>query len=117
MPNLFDMHLFGVSDSKTFANTIAFWSNVYGFNMETMKNTVCRDAQVLSLDASCVVTDMVKFKEIDCMKVKVDDVFKFESDFELAVNCDCELTGIGSSFDAHFNHDSLENKVFIKLKE
>ena len=115
LPNLFDMHLFAVSDLETYNKTINFWSDVYGFKMNVMKRVVCKDAQVQFIDKEKVVSEMFKFKEIDCMNVKVDDISKFSTDFSLKISQDCQLTGIGSSFDTFFNHQSLINKVFLLI--
>jgi hypothetical protein len=88
-----------------------FWSDVYGFKMNIMKQFVVKDAQVLTLNKDLVVTDLFKLKEIDCMTVRADEVAKFESEFTLNANRDTYFTGIGSSFDTFFNHDLLDNKV------
>lgn len=111
LPNLFEMHLFAVSDLETYNRTIKFWSNVYGFKMSIMKRTVSRDAQIQVIDKQKVVSDIFKFKEINCMSVTTDDIKEFTTHFEIKINQDCDLTGIGSSFDTFFNHPSLTNKV------
>lgn len=92
-------------------NTLSFWSNVYGFKMNSMRESVRVDGQVMVIEPSCVVSESVKFKIIDCMTVQLDELARFEADFELNITSDCELTGIGSSFDTYFNHAALENKV------
>lgn len=116
LPNLFEMHLFGVSDKQTFDRTIDFWSNVYGFKMNTMKKVVSKDAQILVIDQDRIVTDLFKFKEIDCLNCSVSEVSRFTSQFSLKCNQDTQLTGIGSSFDTFFNHTSLDNKVGLLLR-
>lgn len=111
LPNFFEMHLFGVNDSKTHDHKIKFWSNVYGFKMNCMRNTVATDGQVLTIEPESVVTDLFKFKEIECLKCRVDDISEFENDFVLSVKHDTNLTGLAVSFDTFFNHSSLHNKV------
>lgn len=105
------MHLFAVSDVEIFEDKISFWSNVYGFKMNSMTEIVRHDAQVLTLESSSVKSEMFKFKEIDCSTVRCEDLNKFSSSFELTISEDCELTGIGTSFETYFNSSSLENKV------
>lgn len=105
------MELFAVSDPKTFANTISFWSNVYGFKMNSMRESVRYDAQVMIVEPSCVVSDAPKFKTIDCTSVATSELARFDAPFELTIASTCELTGIGASFDTYFNHSSLKNKV------
>lgn len=111
LPNFFEMHLFGVSDLDTYDRTISFWSDVYGFKMNTMKRTVCIDAQVQKIDSKNIVSNQFKFKEINCMNITTEDIQEFSTNFEIKINKDCDLTGIGSSFDTFFNHFSLESKV------
>lgn len=115
LPNLFEMHLFAVNDHETYDRTIKFWSDVYGFKMNTMKKTVSKDAQIQVIDKQRVVSDLVVFKEIDCMKIGVADIKEFSTNFEIKINQDCNLTGIGSSFDTFFSHSSLTSKVFMKI--
>lgn len=105
------MDLFAVSDLKTFNNTISYWSDVYGFKMNSMRESVRYDAQVMVVEPDCVVSDAFKFKTIDCMTVRTEQLAKFDAHFELVITADCELTGIGSSFDTYFNHAALDNKV------
>ncbi len=111
MPNFFEMHLFGVYDKETHDDKIKFWSDVYGFKMSCMRRLVVNDAQVLTLEPEHVVTDMFKFKEIDCMNVTVPDVAKFQTEFVLNVTKDTVLTGVAASFETYFNHEQLEFKV------
>jgi protein arginine N-methyltransferase 3 len=113
LPNFFEMHLFAVHDPETHQKTVQFWSDVYGFKMSCMKRIVVNDTQVLTLNKEHVVSDMFKFKEIDCMNCTVEDVATFESEFELKIDQDTQLTGIGSSFETYFNHEMLENKVIF----
>lgn len=114
LPNFFEMHLFGVSDLNTYDRTIGFWSDVYGFKMNTMKKTVCSDAQIQKIDSKNVVSNLVRFKEINCMEVTTKDINEFYTNFEIQINKDCNLTGIGASFDTFFSHSSLTSKVIFK---
>ena len=111
LPNFFEMHLFAVSDTELHAKTINFWSDVYGFKMNVMKGHVIKDAQVVTLDKESVVSDLFKFKEIDCLNCTVDEISKFEVEFNLKINKDTLLTGIGASFDTFFNQAPLKQKV------
>ena len=101
---------FGVSDEETRERTVNYWSDVYGFSMNVMKQMVIRDAQILKINAEDVCTDMFKFKLIDCLTVGTSDVAKFEAAFALHVEKDTYLTGIASSFDCFFNQAQLDVK-------
>lgn len=111
MPNYFEMHLFGVNDFDHYDRTIKYWSDVYGFKMSSLKKSVVRDSQVIVIPPESVVTDLFKFKEIDCLRCTSEEVSTFEVDFELKVEKDTTLTGIGCSFDCFFNDEQLEDKV------
>jgi 2-polyprenyl-3-methyl-5-hydroxy-6-metoxy-1,4-benzoquinol methylase len=109
-PNSFEMNLFAVSDIAFHGKTIAFWSNVYGFKMNVMKDQVVRDAQITSIARESVVSEMIKFKEIDCVTCSQEEISGFEASFCLRISRDCSLTGLGSSFDTFFSGDKLESK-------
>ena len=79
---------FGVSDEETRERTVNYWSDVYGFSMNVMKQMVIRDAQILKINAEDVCTDMFKFKLIDCLTVGTSDIAKFETPFALHVEKD-----------------------------
>lgn len=110
LPNFFEMHLFAVNDEEHFSKTITFWQDVYGFKMPTLQRSVIKDAQIITIPAESVVSDSFLFKEIDCLRCTVESVSKFEKEFELTINKDTQLTGIGSSFETFFNDCQLKSK-------
>ena len=105
------MSLFGVSDLEYHEKTIKYWSDVYGFKMSSLKRPVLQDAQVLTLDQQTIVSDLFKFKEIDCLKISKEEISKFDTEFCLKITKDTFLTGIGSSFDTFFDYKDLGFKV------
>lgn len=111
LPNFMEMEIFGVSDSQFYESNVNYWSNVYGFSMNTMKKYVLQDAQVIDIKDESVATDLRVFKSIDCCKCSVADVSQFTSDFTLTVKNNTKLTGLGVSFKTYFNHQMLQNKV------
>ncbi len=78
--------------------------------MSVMQQLVVKDAQVVTLNSDNVITEPHVFKTIDCMTVRTDQVAKFQFQFQLTVNKDAYLTGIGSSFETYFNHELLNVK-------
>ncbi len=105
------MHLFALSDMEFYEKKLKFWSDIYGFKMSNMKQIVAKDAQIDTFKTEDVVSDLFKFKDIDCSTCTLNDISKFEAHFSLKISKDCKLTGIGSSFDTYFNHVSLKEKV------
>merc|ERR1739848_696237 len=78
--------------------------------MPTLQNSVIKDAQITTIPAESIVSDSFLFKEIDCSRCTVEEVSRFEKDFQLTINKDTILTGIGSSFETFFNDSQLEFK-------
>ena len=111
LPNHVEMEIFGVSDMQTFAKKIDFWSNVYGFKMNCMRQFVLQDAQIMNINSENVVTDQHIIKTIDCQKCTIAEISEFKNKFNLTVKNNTKLTGLGVSFNINFNSDSLENKV------
>jgi len=110
LPNLFEMHLFGVSDKEHYEKSITFWSDVYGFKMPSLKQAVIKDAQIVTIPEESVVTNSFMFKEIDCLRCIPEEISSFDYDFCLEVKKDTVLTGLGSSFETYFNDSKLEEK-------
>lgn len=113
LPNYFEMHLFAVSDERTHEKTIGYWNDVYGFKMSCMKQIIIKDAQIQVIDRENVVSDYFRFKSIDCQTCTLSEIREFSTQFSLKIDRDCHLTALGSSFDTHFNHDQLKDKVRI----
>ena len=107
------MHLFGVNDEEHHNKTVGFWSDVYGFKMSSLRKSVIKDAQIITIEKEAVVTDMFLFKSIDCLTCTTEQISSFDAEFCLRVNKDSLLTGIGSSFETFFNDEQLEVKVEI----
>jgi len=105
------MHLFALNEMEFYEKKHKFWSDIYGFKMSNMKQIVVKDAQIDTFKTDDIISDLFKFKNIDCQTCTLNDINKFETTFSLKINKDCELTGIGSSFDTYFNHASLKEKV------
>jgi SAM-dependent methyltransferase len=98
------LFLEGAKDSK-----IEYWSNVYGFNMNVMKDRVVKelrkDAEVEIVNAKDIVTnrDQVIVHDLNTCK---DEELDFEVPFELKPNSDldsCQIDKLVISFDIDFN--------------
>eukprot|EP00979_Chaetoceros_neogracilis_P003162 scaffold537_cov223-Chaetoceros_neogracile.AAC.4 len=98
------LFLEGAKDSK-----IEYWSNVYGFNMNVMKDRVVKelrkDAEVEIVNAKDIVTnrDQVIVHDLNTCK---DEELDFGVPFELKPNSDldsCQIDKLVISFDIEFN--------------
>jgi len=102
-PDVASMHLCGWFDEAYYKKKIGFWSNVYGFSMNSMKDQIWCEPQTEPLQKSAVVTDTYLFKAFDINKVKIEEL-DFTSPFTLTITDENqkEMHGFASYFDIQF---------------
>ena len=61
-PDICTISLVAVSDMNKHADRIAFWDDVYGFNMSCMKKAVIPEAVVDILDPKTLISDACNIK-------------------------------------------------------
>ena len=61
-PDICTISLVAVSDVRKHAERIAFWDDVYGFNMSCMKKAVIPEAVVEVLDPKTLISDPCSIK-------------------------------------------------------
>ena len=61
-PDICTISLVAVSDMNKHADRIAFWDDVYGFNMSCMKKAVIPEAVVDILDPKTLISDACSVK-------------------------------------------------------
>lgn len=61
-PDICTISLVAVSDMNKHADRIAFWDDVYGFNMSCMKKAVIPEAVVDILDPKTLISDAFSIK-------------------------------------------------------
>ncbi|XP_057363459.1 protein arginine N-methyltransferase 3 isoform X5 [Manis pentadactyla] len=83
-PDICTVSLVAVSDVNKHADRIAFWDDVYGFNMSCMKKAVIPEAVVEVLDPKTLISDPCSIKHIDCHMTSASDL-DFSSDFTLKI--------------------------------
>ncbi|XP_069928562.1 protein arginine N-methyltransferase 3 isoform X1 [Oryctolagus cuniculus] len=83
-PDICTISLVAVSDVNKHADRIAFWDDVYGFNMSCMKKSVIPEAVVEVLDPKTLISDPCGIKHIDCHTTSISDL-EFASDFTLKI--------------------------------
>lgn len=102
LPNRCTMHLVAVSDPARYDDTVSFWSDVYGFTMTCMLEPSVVEASVEVVPADCVVSNAADIHMLDMECCEVADT-EFETDFDLSVSRDCDVTAIAGYFDAFFD--------------
>ncbi|XP_061466622.1 protein arginine N-methyltransferase 3 isoform X2 [Rhineura floridana] len=99
-PDICTISLVAISDLNKHADRLAFWDDVYGFNMSCMKKAVIPEAVVEVLDSATLISDACVIK-IDCHVVLVSEL-EFSSDFTLTVTTTSVCTAIAGYFDIYF---------------
>ncbi|CAK6449280.1 unnamed protein product [Pipistrellus nathusii] len=110
-PDICTISLLAVSDVNKHADRIAFWDDVYGFNMSCMKKAVIPEAVVEVLDPKTLISDSCSIKHIDCHKTSVSDL-EFSSDFTLKITKTSLCTAIAGYFDIYFEKNCHKRVVF-----
>lgn len=110
-PDVCTISLVAVSDVNKHADRIAFWDDVYGFNMSCMKKAVIPEAVVEVLDPKTLISDPSTIKHIDCHTTSVSDL-EFSSDFTLKITKTSLCTAIAGYFDIYFEKNCHNKVVF-----
>ncbi|XP_072649877.1 protein arginine N-methyltransferase 3 isoform X1 [Canis lupus baileyi] len=110
-PDICTISLVAVSDMNKHADRIAFWDNVYGFNMSCMKKAVIPEAVVEVLDPKTLISDACSIKQIDCHTTSVS-ALEFSSDFTLQITKTSMCTAIAGYFDIYFEKNCHSRVVF-----
>uniref|UniRef100_A0A5F9D322 Protein arginine N-methyltransferase 3 n=1 Tax=Oryctolagus cuniculus TaxID=9986 RepID=A0A5F9D322_RABIT len=110
-PDICTISLVAVSDVNKHADRIAFWDDVYGFNMSCMKKSVIPEAVVEVLDPKTLISDPCGIKHIDCHTTSISDL-EFASDFTLKIMKTSICTAIAGYFDIYFEKN-CHNKVMF----
>lgn len=72
-PDSSSIHILGVSDYTFYLDTVEYWSNVYGFKMEPMKELVQREVETCSIPAENIVTTTSLTHTVNIADLKAAD--------------------------------------------
>lgn len=101
LPNRCTISVVGLGDEQRYAQMIAFWDRVYGFDMRTMRDEVLPEASVEICAAEHVLTGAQLISDLDLMTVS-ESCMNFESPLELRVLRAGKLTALAGYFDTFF---------------
>ena len=102
VPSHMNMWVAPVADPDYIADHIAFWRDVYGFDMKAMQAGIHDDAQVLNMPASTICGDPFPFLQLSLHTTTVKDlVFKRKWETKLTKDIDA-LDGFIIWFDSFF---------------
>nr|XP_048298318.1 protein arginine N-methyltransferase 3 isoform X2 [Myodes glareolus] len=110
-PDICTISLVAVSDVSKHADRIAFWDDVYGFNMSCMKRAVIPEAVVEVVDHKTLISDPCDIKHIDCHTTCISDL-EFSSDFTLRTTKTAMCTAVAGYFDIYFEKNCHNRVVF-----
>ncbi|KAM7015313.1 protein arginine N-methyltransferase 3 [Tautogolabrus adspersus] len=110
-PDLCNISLAAVGDTEKHQGRIAFWDDVYGFNMSCMKKAVVPEAVVEVLKAETLISEPSVIQTIDCNTVCLSEL-EFTSDFCLKITNTTDCTAIVGYFDIFFDK-GCSNKVMF----
>ena len=102
VPSHMNMWVAPIADPDYVADHIAFWRDVYGFDMKAMQAGIHDDAQVLDMPASTLCAEPVPFLQLSLHSTTVKDlVFKRNWTAKLSRDIDA-LDGFIVWFDSFF---------------
>uniref|UniRef100_A0A672Y7Z9 Protein arginine N-methyltransferase 3 n=2 Tax=Sphaeramia orbicularis TaxID=375764 RepID=A0A672Y7Z9_9TELE len=110
-PDLCNISLAAAGDMQRHQERIAFWDNVYGFNMACMKKAVVPEAVVEVVKAETLISEPTVIQTIDCNRVCLSEL-EFVSDFCLKIKDTTDCTAIVGYFDIFFDK-GCGNKVMF----
>lgn len=102
VPSHMNMWMAPIADPDYIADHIAFWRDVYGFDMKAMQAGIHEDAQVLDMPASTLCAEPFPFMQLELHSTTVKDlVFKRKWQAQLKQDIDA-LDGFIIWFDNFF---------------
>ncbi|KAM4592573.1 protein arginine N-methyltransferase 3 [Odontesthes bonariensis] len=108
-PDLCNISLTAVGDELKHQDRIAFWDDVYGFNMACMKKAVVPEAVVEVVKAETLISEPAVIQTFDCNSVCLSEL-EFTADFCLKMTSTTDCTAIVGYFDIFFDK-GCSNKV------
>ncbi|XP_071345586.1 protein arginine N-methyltransferase 3 [Trachinotus anak] len=108
-PDLCNISLAALGDTERHQDRIAFWDDVYGFNMACMKKAVLPEAMVEVVKADTLISEPAVIQTIDCNTVCLSEL-EFASDFCLKITSTTDCTAVVGYFDIFFDK-GCSNKV------
>ncbi|RKP09412.1 S-adenosyl-L-methionine-dependent methyltransferase, partial [Thamnocephalis sphaerospora] len=100
-PNRSSIHLIGIEDEGLMNDKIDFWSDVYGFKMQTVQRTVYNEAIVDTVNAETRITDSCCLQSFDHNVVAAAQL-DFKTKFTLRASKDATLHAFLGYFDIDF---------------
>jgi hypothetical protein len=99
-----------MDDPEWINERVAYWDNVYGFDMSCMKHFMDDQVIVDYASSGCLASTIATVQTIDCNRVRVAEL-DFHADFCLTAVRAATIYSFVVWFDIEFNHDSGQVKL------
>lgn len=109
-PDRAQMFLAGVEDKNYKYRKINSWSNIYGFNMNCIKEAAIAEPLIDNCTEDYIISSTCKIFDIDLYNIKIEEL-DFMSGYEIQFNSDECFNGLVSWFNVSFN--KVPNKVVL----
>ncbi|KAI9101247.1 S-adenosyl-L-methionine-dependent methyltransferase [Phlyctochytrium arcticum] len=100
-PSRSDILIAAIQDEEWINDKYSYWTDVYGFKMETMKHGFLNDGNVDFADPHSIISTTATLKRIDIADTTVAGL-DFESPFKLEIAKDARVNGLVGWFDIYF---------------
>ncbi|KAH7826440.1 putative protein arginine N-methyltransferase [Monocercomonoides exilis] len=102
------------SDERFYKDTISFWKDVNGVNMESLipfaKKCFYQEAEVVNTPVESVIANEVCLKEFELRKTRPEDLREFSSEFMFKSQQIGEFNGFCVWFDVAFESPSMRKR-------
>ena len=109
-PDRATMFLAGLEDKKYKHRKIDSWNNIFGFNMDCIKEVAIAEPLIDSCNEDYLISDTCKIFDIDLYKIKKEEL-DFMSGYQIIFNEDECFNGLVAWFNVSFN--KVKNKVVL----
>ena len=110
LPDRAQIFLAGVEDKNYKFRKINSWNNIYGFNMNCIKEAAIAEPLIDNCTEDYIISSSCKIFDIDLYKIKKEEL-DFMSGYEIKFNCDDCFNGLVSWFNVSFN--KVQNNITL----
>ncbi|KAJ3168083.1 Protein arginine N-methyltransferase 3 [Geranomyces variabilis] len=116
-PSRSDILICAIQDEEWINEKYTFWSDVYGFQMNTMKRGFLNDGNVDFVDPKTIISTTATLKRIDIESVRVEEL-DFETPFRLEIVKAGRVNGLCGWFDIWFEgHNAADTTGGAEISE
>ncbi|CAF0898977.1 unnamed protein product [Adineta steineri] len=111
LPDDFSIHLSGFHSEKLYHEHVGYWSDVYGFEMNTITKNILADGHVMIVPAEDIITSDCCIKNLDVYTCSNEDL-SFTYPFTIQVLKSGSISGFICHFDVNFAKNLIQKVHF-----